>query len=215
MQTKLHIRNIVLVGMFNPLLYDKYFFIKNDLLKEEEISEKSVFGNVFGGQLNSNKFQVIFSLNQIIITSFSPEVKDEIISNFIIKFIKAAYLYNSINAFGYNLHWYLEENIDSLEETSKHYFYRDDIDLLRNFFNNNDAMFGVYASTNIKDSRLKLDIKPTKIKDIDNNIQNKFNFIFNFHFDLMNKDEEEREKFLSEYKLYFEESEKIMLFFIK
>ena len=46
MQSTLKIKNIVLVGIFNPSAFDKYFFIKNNLATEEEILPNSTFGNL-------------------------------------------------------------------------------------------------------------------------------------------------------------------------
>jgi len=39
MQNILQVENIVLVGGFNSTLFDKYFFIKHNIVKENEIIE--------------------------------------------------------------------------------------------------------------------------------------------------------------------------------
>ncbi len=52
----LRIKNIVLVGLFNPSFFDKYLFIKNGIVKEEEILDGSIFGIVGGMQLICSRF---------------------------------------------------------------------------------------------------------------------------------------------------------------
>jgi hypothetical protein len=211
MNIDLKVKNIVLVGIFNPSLFDKYFFIKNEIVKEEEILDGSIFGVMGGMQLVCSRFHIVISLNQIIISSTNPESDSDEISGIILSFVKAGNIAN-VTALGINFHWFLEEKSKSLEEISKDFFYNDKLELFKKFFNSSDSMFGAYASINFKDSRLKLDIKPNKIQD--NNrvvVQNIISFAFNFHFDIKNfSDNTELLHILEEYGLYREEGERII-----
>lgn len=212
MEISRRIKNIVLVGKFNPASFDKYFFIKNEILKEEEILTGSIFGALGGMQLVSNKYNIIISINQIIISATNPEKDDDEIEATIISLIKGAKKVNVV-ALGMNFHWHIEDSEKSMEIISKEFFYNDKLDLFTKFFNSEDALFGAYASINYMDSRLKLDIKPNNI--IDNaSKKNVMNFAFNFHFDIVNRDDNsELIKYLSDYNAYKEKSEEIISIF--
>jgi len=207
----LKIRNIVLVGAFNPMVFDKYFFIKNQIVKEDEILVGSVFGTLGGMQLVSNKFNIIISLKQIIISATKSESNEDEISKIILSIIEAGKIVN-VTAMGINFHWFLEETSKTLEEISKHYFYNDKLKLFSKFFNADNSMFGVYASTNFKDSRLKLDVKPNKLQDIiKKTFQEEISFAFNFHFDIKNQNDNlELIKYLNDYNSYRKESDRII-----
>jgi len=211
MNIDLKIKNIVLVGVFNPNLFDKYFFIKNEIIKEDEILAGSIFGVIGGMQLICSRFHIVISINQIIISSVLPENDDDDISNIILSIIKTGEIVN-VTALGMNFHWFLEDGTKSLEETSKEHFYNDKIEIFSKFFKSDDAMFGAYASADFKDSRLKLDIKPNRLHDNNKKvIQNAIAFAFNFHFDIKNSsDNTELTKLLTDYSAYREESNRII-----
>ena len=212
MNIDLKIKNIVLVGLFNPNVFDKYFFIKNGIIKEEEILAGSIFGVIGGMQLICSRFHIVISINQIIISSAMPGNDDnDVISNIILSIVKTGEIAN-VTALGMNFHWFLEDETKSLEETSKGFFYNDKIEIFSKYFTTADSMFGAYASTNFKDSRLKLDIKPNKLHDNNKKvIQNVLVFAFNFHFDIKNSnDNAELTKFIVDYSAYREESKRII-----
>ncbi len=204
MSTSLKVRNIVLVGSFNPSTFDKYFFIKNRILQEEEILPNSLFESI-GVNLLSAKFQITITFNQFIINSFEDKIIEILVS-----IIKAANI-SKVTALGFNFNWFLTGEGKSIEQISKNYFYSDKINLFSKYFDTADAMFGVYASKNIKDARLKLDIKPSVFQEINNpDSQNIIHIVFNFHFDIKNKDGSELLKYLNDYDYYTEENKKIV-----
>jgi len=216
MQAKLLLKNIVLVGLFNPSFFDKYFFIKNNIANESEILGNSSFNAIGAVQLVTNEFNILISINQIIITDSIPEKNQDRINHIISSIINYGNL-NSITAIGINFHWLLSDNSKSFKQLSKDLFYRDDIGVLSNYFNTDDSMYGLYASKIVKDARLKLDIKPSNVQqstvqppDISGIL-----FMFNFHFDIKNKiNTEEVFNFIKDYIFYKEESEKLLSIYL-
>ncbi|MFA6090001.1 MAG: hypothetical protein WC755_09165, partial [Candidatus Woesearchaeota archaeon] len=94
----------------------------------------------------------------------------------------------------------------------------DKVEIFSKHFDNSDAVFGVYASKNFKNSRLKLDVKPSKVQEL-NNLQiarkdtepkQVINFIFNFHFDIKNNEITEIVSHIENYKEYINEAENII-----
>jgi hypothetical protein len=211
MNIDLKIKNIVLVGVFNPTLFDKYFFIKNEIINEKDILEGTFFGAIGGMQLICSNFNIIISVNQIIISSTKPEKDDDEISKIILLIINNCN-FMTVSALGINLHWFMEDATQTIEKFSKEYFFNDKLRLFNDFFSSNDSRFGVYASTNFKDSRLKLDIKPNKVHDIFTNIDSDAQiFAFNFHFDIKDSsNNNEIVRYLADYNAYRKESERII-----
>jgi len=161
-------------------------------------------------QLITEKFNIVINFNQIIITATKPEISENKIAEVISLLINAANLQNII-AVGFNFHWYLKEESKSLEVLSKELFYSSSIDLFSSFFSDENSMFGVYASTDFKNSHLKLDVKPNKFQEINNPVQhNIINFAYNFHFDIKDKNDNALIlTYLQEYILYKKRSEEI------
>jgi len=203
MQSTLKIKNIVLIGQFEQANFDKYFFIKNSIAKEEEIDNTSSFDILLGTILFTKKYSIgVNNGNQIIITDLIPESNRDIISDIAIKIINAGNFTNFI-ALGINFHWFLEDESKSFENISKKYFYNEKSNLISNFFDSDNSTLGIYASTNFEDSRLKLEAKPVIATEIiDGELINcrGYNFIFNFHFDI-SKDEG-KEKIIHHFNNY-------------
>lgn len=214
MNKDLDVKNIVLVGVFNPSLFDKYFFIKNEIIKEEDILPNSFTLNVGISQLICEKFNLQVGLNQIIISSNNPSSSEDEIDKIAIKILKAQPI--EINALGLNFHWFVRDNSKTLEQFSRECYYSDSISLFNKFFDNDNARFGVYASTDIYDSRLKLDVKPIIRQKIDNESrklieEELLQFTFNFHFDRKSKNEVfNPEKYISNFESYKNECQKIL-----
>jgi hypothetical protein len=202
-------RNIVLAGGFNPSMFDKLFFVKNKIFTEEEIKPDSII-TVMGVRVMCEKYSVEINPLQIITFSNSIECKKDNIIQVVISIINAANL-NNITAIGMNF-TYITDDVQSLEDLTRGYFYTDQIKLFADFFNEKDAMFGVYTSKNFKDARLKLDVKPNIIKE-GNELKNKMVLTFNCHFDVKKiKDENQTEviNYLNEYDQYYFETERII-----
>lgn len=210
MALDLNLRNIVLVGLFDPAAFDKYSFIKNSILKEEEILPDSFLGNPGGVQLSTGKYQLLITFNQIVLNAKDPGDNTRIHELFS-KIMNFEGIRNLV-AMGINFNWHLTDDSKNIHELSKDLFYNDKVKIFGTYFGNSDARFGAYASANYKDSRLKLDIKPANIRLIDGKIVNIdiINIQFNFHFDIK-KGEGKAEilKWLSEYEAYQNYSKEI------
>jgi hypothetical protein len=211
MQAEVLVKNIVLVGIFNPFFFDKYFFIKHHIVDESEILDNSSFNAVGAIQLITKEFNIIISINQIIITDSEPKSDKSKINHIISSIIEFGNLVN-ITALGLNFHWLLTDKSKSFIQLSKDLFYRDNIDLLSNYFNTKDSMYGLYASKDVKDSRLKLDIKPGNLLPIETS---GMLFMFNFHFDIKNRvNTQEVLSYVNDYVLYKKESEKLISIYL-
>src|SRR3990172_6344791 len=129
MEQILGVKNLVLVGLFTPNTFDKYFFIKNNIVTEEEILPISIFDPVGGYiELVTNKFNILIGLQQIIVTASKPENNDDGIDRILLLITKLGNVKN-VSALGVNFHWFLSDNIISFEELSKKYFYNEKIEL--------------------------------------------------------------------------------------
>ncbi len=216
MQQELKTKNIVLAGFFDPSAFDKLFFVKNEILNEDQILAGSIFdGNSV--QLIGISFHILVLSNQVIITDLKPN-ENTPIDKTILSIISAGKI-SKVIALGINFHWFLEDKSKSLEQFSKDLFYNDKIKILADFFKSANSAFGVYASTDFMNARMKLDVKPNTITEINQtgNVLNKqvLNFAFNFHFEIKNpSDNSEMLQYISEYNSYKQETEKIMSIYI-
>ena len=209
MKSDLKIKNIVLVGSFNPSAFDKLFFVKNNIFKEEEILPNSIF-SFDGVQLITNDFNIVIVLNQLIISSQHPDKKDDKINDVLLKIVLVSSIKN-ITASGINFHWTIVcEEKESIEEITKSNFYNENNKLLSTFFNTQDSKYGIYASKNINLARMRFDVKP--IKALENSThKHALNFSFNFHYDVKDKEKlTDLVDFFKKYDEYRDECEKII-----
>jgi hypothetical protein len=212
MQAELGIRNIVLVGQFSPTIFDKFFFIKNEIFKEEDIKPNSIFANPSTIQVITNRFQIVIAINQIVISAVEPKKENEL-HNIASSLVQCGNI-KTTTAMGINFHWFLSDPSKSLEEYSREIFFDNKYELYTKYFNKSDALFGIYASVDFRDSRLKLDVKPVKsqlIQLANLNMPDSVNFIFNFHFDIKQKEDfTELLNYLMDYDIYLKESERMI-----
>jgi hypothetical protein len=216
MQISRQVKNIVLLGNFQAVIpnLDKYFFIKNGIISENEIMGNSYFDTIGGVQMVSNKFYIIIASNQMAITASKPENDDDGIEKILALILDKAGI-SKVDGMGINFHFLGADDTTSIEELSKKHFFSDKIDLLTKFFSASDARFGTYASTDFKNARLKLDIKPSIVQNkLEPTEKNVMNFAFNFHFDIKNKeDNSEVLGHLKDYDVYKDEAQKIISYY--
>ena len=199
------IKNIVLVGKFNPSNFDKYFFIKNGIATEDQILKNSVFNALGGMQLVCEKFSVVINPAQIIVSAQPPLDNDAEIEKLIAMLIEAGELVN-LTALGFNFHWFLSDESVSFHELSKGLFFNSSSKLFTDVFSTEDSMYGSYVSMDIKNSRLKLDVKPVNAPNLD-----AINFQFNFHFDIHDKSTNvEALEHLNDYSYYVKSCDDII-----
>lgn len=206
MELSLTVKNIVIVGIFKPSKFDKYFFLKNNIFEEGEIAETSIFSSEFS-IIETQDFNLTVLSNQLIFTEKEPQLKD-LMSEIFSKIINSV----DINAsgFGINLHWFLFSE-DKTNELSKKYFYNE-TSTINDFFKGDNISYGCYLSKDFGNSRMKLDIKPVTVTKIGTELEQRvIVFNFNFHTDLKNKNcKQEIIKSLSEIQKYTDETETIL-----
>lgn len=211
MKRELNTRNFVLVGFFKAMLFDKLFFIKNGIFTEDEL-ENYNYDSLMGVSISFKNLNLTISNQTIIITDFEPKGDSDNFKAFCSKFLKSI-SNQTINVFGINLHWFISANSsEELDGFEKRNFYSENINLLKSKFNVDDAKYGVYASKNFKDSRLKLDVKPMSVQTPnDPSPFNVINFQFNLHFETKDKNLSNLfSSVVNDMNLYFKECDEIL-----
>lgn len=209
MDIGLKVQDIVLLGLFNPAKFDRYTFIKNKILKEEEIEQSSIFLPEIVN-LQSKKFNLVINSNQIIIST-NPENNVDI-SKFLLKFLS---LFDEINlnASGFNFRYFVEPKIDNSEIESfiKKNFFNPNNKIQSQFFSDDNSTYGFYSSKDFKDTRLKLDVKPVNLNVQNLNLKS-VQFEFNFHkdYDLKSNSFEKLKELLNCYIAYKNECKNIV-----
>lgn len=209
--------NIVVVGVFKEWVFDKYFFIKSNLFKEEEITNKSVFVQDYTELITSTIRLTIqpgkIQIGDITIGGTSGAEMLGIISA-ILKLVDSNI---SIKGVGINFNCFTEDESKSIEQLSKEWFYSDNVSLFSKYFNSEDVAYGTYVSKKIKDARLRLEIKPVTGRTSGNGTEVEKHWMawdFNFHLDVKDSNNtSEAFHFLNDYVFYKEESNKIMSLF--
>jgi hypothetical protein len=205
MELELIEKNIVILGNFRPVKFDKLFFIKNNLLREEDFLENSIFMTEFS-LIETKDFTLNISQQQIVINTKNPNENNNI-QNIAAEIIKIKDI--QINAVGYNLKWFMFLK-NELNNFTKDLFYSSNNNVINKYFSSEDTVYGYYVSKNYKYSRLKLDVKPILVQKIDTNEKRKvLNFDFNFHIDNKYTNDELSELVL-EYETFINEANKIV-----
>ncbi len=206
MEISLTVKNIVLIGEFQPSKFDKYYFLKNNIFEESEISDESVFSSDYTVVV-ARGFNLTIVQNQIVLTEYEPKFEDTM-ADLMSKIVSTSSFIGS--GFGINLHWYIFSG-DNTNLLVKKYFYNEKSEL-NNFFNDENVSYGTYLSKDYGNSRLKLDIKPATVVRIDSESEQRIiSLAFNFHTDLNNENyREEILKSLSEINDYMNETKKIV-----
>ncbi len=207
MNKSIAVKNIVFVGFFQPSKFDKFFFIKNGLVKEDEILEPSVFSPEVV-QFRTTGVSIAILLNQIII--HQVDILQDRIDEIAQKLIQSSDL--EITAIGINITWNLSPD-ESLENSTKNFFLNERNEMFSKFFNSDNVMYGAYVSKDISGGRLKLEIKPQVSKRLHDNIEiaRFISFAFNYHFDHdKSKNFDTLLNAVKNYKNFIKESEEIM-----
>lgn len=204
-------KNIVVNGRYNPGSFDKYFFIKNGIISEDEFNAMKhppVF-NVVNVHVATGEFELTVNPTQVAIYLIDPANNTINIGSKLKRILELSDSSN-FTTFGANFNWVIELNSkQELHDTSKSFFFNENTPIIGQYFNTNDAHYGFYASKDIFGLRLKLDVKPvrgifhlqaTEQKD---GIQ----FSFNFHCD---ENTLSLDQFLNSFKEYDNESTKMI-----
>jgi len=205
-------RNIVLAGAFNTPSFDKYFFIKNNIIRESDLTPNSFRTDLNISQIVAKSFNILITPPQIVINLIN-ETDAGKLEDIASKIIEAGDIIQ-LNAIGFNFNWNFVDSVKNVTELSKEYFYNDKIQTLNSYFNKPDSKYGFYASTNFENARLKLDVKPTSNTRISSTGVEKsetIQFLFNFHFDMPKESKAiEAINYIKEYGKYKNHSSEIM-----
>ncbi|MGY5846008.1 hypothetical protein ACW6QP_01200 [Salegentibacter sp. HM20] len=199
--------NILIRGNFVPSKFDKLFFIKSELIEENEFLETSSFTPNMTRILTS-RFVLTIRSSQILIAN-RKDFNDDFIKDIVFKIISDEN--SECSAAGVNFKWFVF-NEDDIEEHTRKAFYPTNSKVINRHFDKSNSAFGYYASTDFKGSRMRMDIKPSLIKNIKEDSEQKilqfeFNFHLNFQQEKSNKDLFEK---LNNYNSYLAEAEKII-----
>lgn len=152
--------NLISPGII-PQIFDKYFFIKNKILQEEQILPHSVFGDL-NRTIYSENYRILIGIGKLIIVAAHSDSFEDKINKVVEMIINAANLTDV--SLGFNFDWkFFLEGGQTPEKISKALFYNDKNPVHSKYFNVDDAAFGFYASKNFKNSRLRLDVRPISL----------------------------------------------------
>jgi hypothetical protein len=178
MESQILNKNIVFIGEFKPSLFDKLYFIKKQIISEDEFLPTSLFlpdltiieTKNYLLDINSNRFTISYK-----------NLEDKNLPNPLN--IEKALEESKVNAFGFNFK--IDIFIDDKNETKKYFYFEDN--RLNKFFDSENSAYGYYVSKDLENCRLRLDIKPVQLQKITENLLiDAIDFNFNFHFENSN-----------------------------
>lgn len=186
--------------------FNSYWLVKNGILEEDDLINDHVFTSSII-KLSFNEYSITINNNSAILSIGNN--KEQYIEDGIKKFI--ILLKNIKNALhfscGINFNWTIDDlNNQQFLELSKNLFFVPNNPLYQSF-NSDSSGFGAYLTKIVKNSRLKLEIKP-----IHNALdKSKLNFNFNFHNELSDiLGTDELEEYLLDWKFYRNEAETLI-----
>lgn len=197
---ELNNRNIVLNTNCNLSDFDRFFFIKNEIIKEANLKITPKPNNQI--DVFSDDIKIVINKNKIILSPNKKTNNQDFIS-LVKKFINSLTNFEC-KSFGINFEWIIKTSQEkNIEYTRK--LFTNNHSLYTKVFNTPNSVFGTYASCDYKNSRLKLDIKP--VKGVSISTQEEFygiNCPFNFHFVVSEANViEYLNKTINEYEEYF------------
>lgn len=183
-------QNIVLVAdSINVTSFTQYWFIKNSIFGEEEFKSSVFTPGLALIAASDSQLTILPNQIQLELKNDNTDAALQCIENRMVKLIKC--LSNvRVTAIGLNYIWKVTDTERSMPQISKSLFGSSE-STLNTYFKNEDARYGAYYSQDVDtQTRLKLDIKPTLVKengqDVDIMMYN-----FNFHCDVPEQKMEE------------------------
>jgi hypothetical protein len=167
---------VILAQNFNPSIFNQYWLIHKDILKEEEVLPNSIFTPA-GVQVFSKDFNLLIMPDQLNLVFNNENSPLDILIKIIKKLPEIPY-----KALGINFNYKVYQAEDEVTKLSQEIFFNKSSALYKSF-HTPDARYGAYMSRSFKKSRLKLDIKPC-ISQVKEAHPQYLLFNFNFHIDL-------------------------------
>ncbi|QOW09922.1 hypothetical protein Q73A0000_05875 [Kaistella flava (ex Peng et al. 2021)] len=165
-------KNIVVAGEFKPSAYDKLYFIKNEILEEEDFLEDSIF-LPDNSIVSTENFNIDIKFNRIII-SFKKKLNSEELK------LDSFLSHLSATLFGFNFKWLLIVD-DFLEFSKANFFFEQN--KLNHFFPESESSYGYSISSTFENSKVRLRINPIELVAKDGtNTKEALEFNFNYHF---------------------------------
>lgn len=167
---------IILANTFNPSVFNQYWLVSNDFIKNDFIEPASIFTPGVANVITKN-FNLFVVPEQL---QFNGNGDYEVFKNSIEKSLSPILEHLPAipyKALGLNFIWKVKVEDMSIEEASKNLFMNESCRIFSSF-QDNDPLFGAYLSKYFEGFRLNLDIRPI----IDPN-GSFFQFAFNYHLE--------------------------------
>jgi hypothetical protein len=188
MKSELVTRNAVVTAQrFNPSIFSQIWLVKNNVVGETDFRKGSLFSDDVV-KVETPNFSMLVLPQQVQVvprstvdTAEESKTIEETVGRIVHSLPETPFV-----ALGLNFNWQVWSDASPFLEIGKRLFYRDGIQVLRHF-NSDDAKYGTYASKNVLGFRLKLTVLPVDGElEVDGEVinQSRFDFGFNFHFDI-------------------------------
>lgn len=198
--------NILIRGIFTPSKFDKLFFIKSELIKEDEFLDECVFTTDVS-KIITESLIITIRFNHVLVAN-RKDFRSDFIKDLIFRIIKDDS--SECNASGINFKWFVF-NDEELEQHTKKVFFPTKSNVINKHFDSDNSAYGYYASKDFKGSRMRMDIKPSVVKNIKDDSEEKILvFEFNFHLKFQQDNNTELIERLGNYRLYLDEAEEIV-----
>ncbi|WMI66713.1 hypothetical protein RBH94_06000 [Aestuariibaculum sp. YM273] len=170
--------NIVILGDLKPSFYDKLFFVKNNLISEDSFLDSTIITPSLV-RIITNDIAINIETTKIVIVNKTRKQND-FIKDITLKIITQSSF--DFEAIGFNYKWFIF--LPDIHEHTKTRFWNSSNTKLNSHFDSDNSAYGYYVSRDFLDARMKLDIKPGVLKEVDsNNSKLILNLDYNLHFE--------------------------------
>lgn len=154
--------NVVIVAEnLNPSIFRETWLVKEGVFTEEEIIVPKSFFSSVSVNVVTPSAELLIVPERLQLTLKTDEKQDEIVKRVLGNIVKAL-PHTPYRAVGINFQWILEFSDQSkLPKVTQEIFLSEE-NPLRNIFDTEDTVVGVYLSKDELEMRLKLNVKPIK-----------------------------------------------------
>jgi hypothetical protein len=181
---------VVVAHQFNPSVISEVWLTRNELLRVEDRQEGCVFTDVFVN-LRSSQYSLLVTPDQLqFAPGGEPEAQRDLILSKVGKMI-ALLPHVPYHAAGLNFVWAFDPEPETVPTATRRLFFAHGRPFFRHF-DTPDAQFGSYLSKSVLGCRLKLDIKPVTVTQVDSTADRArpvVHLAFNYHLDVLGHDD--------------------------